>query len=338
MSDTTQASQDNLIAFTFGDPDATLDMADIADYAETWWQGDWYEPPVSWIGLAKTFRAAVHHASALYFKRNCLVSTYQPHQLLSKEAFSGWALDYLIFGNAFLLRQSSRSGRPLSLRPLKAKYVRRGQGDRYWWVPSFSDQQELQPNTCVHLLEPDINQEIYGLPTYLAGLNSMWLNESATLFRRKYYKNGSHAGYILYISDAMHDERDITALRNALRDSKGPGNFRNLFLYAPNGKKDGIQILPIAEVMARDDFLNIKSVSRDDMLAIHRVPPQLMGIIPQSGAAFGDALTAAHVFSTNEIAPLQERLAGVNALLGEEVVRFKPYALPAMPGTNPVTP
>jgi capsid portal protein len=36
-----------------------------------------------------------------------------------------------------------------------------------------------------HLLEPDINQELYGMPEYLSALNSAWLNESATLFRRK---------------------------------------------------------------------------------------------------------------------------------------------------------
>lgn len=34
-------------------------------------------------------------------------------------------------------------------------------------------------------------------------LNSAWLNESATLFRLKYYQNGAHAGYIMYMTDAV---------------------------------------------------------------------------------------------------------------------------------------
>lgn len=29
----------------------------------------------------------------------------------------------------------------------------------------------------------------------VSALQSAWLNEAATLFRRKYYKNGSHAGF-----------------------------------------------------------------------------------------------------------------------------------------------
>jgi len=54
-----------------------------------------------------------------------------------------------------------------------------------------------EPDSVFHLMEPDINQEIYGIPEYIGALNSAWLNELATLFRRRYYKNGSHAGHTL---------------------------------------------------------------------------------------------------------------------------------------------
>jgi capsid portal protein len=55
-------------------------------------------------------------------------------------------------------------------------------------------------------MEPDINQEVYGLPEYLGALHAAWLNESATLFRRRYYENGSHAGFILYMTDAAQSQ------------------------------------------------------------------------------------------------------------------------------------
>ncbi len=89
---------------------------------------------------------------------------------------------------------------------------------------------------------------------WLAALQSALLNESATLFRRKYYNNGSHAGFILYMTDAAQKEEDIDSLRTALKNSKGPGNFRNLFVYAPAGKKDGIQLIPVSEVAAKDEL------------------------------------------------------------------------------------
>ena len=163
---------------------------------------------------------------------------------------------------------------------------------------------------------------------WLAALQSALLNESATLFRRKYYNNGSHAGFILYMTDAAQKEEDIDSLRTALKNSKGPGNFRNLFVYAPAGKKDGIQLIPVSEVAAKDEFSSIKNISRDDLLAALRIPPQLMGIVPQNAGGFGSLREAAEVWAVNELEPLQARLAQVNEWLGEEVVSFKEFELP----------
>lgn len=41
------------------------------------------------------------------------------------------------------------------------------------------------------------------------------------------------------------------------------------------------------EVATKDDFFNIKNASRDDLLSAHRVPPQMMGIIPNNTGGFG---------------------------------------------------
>lgn len=324
-------SAGNIEAFTFGDPTPVLDRREIMDYAECLNAGKWYEPPISWEGLARSWRASVHHNSALAVKRNVLVSTFKPNALLSRSDFAQVVIDHLVFGNLFLQQVKNRLGGVMKLDPAPAKFTRRGTDlGTYWWVPSYN--QERQLDGVIHLMEHDINQEVYGLPEYLAALNSAWLNESATLFRRKYYQNGSHAGFILYMTDAAQQQQDVDALRKALKDSKGPGNFRNLFMYAPNGKKDGLQIIPISEVSAKDEFFNIKNVTRDDVLAAHRVPPQLMGIIPSNTGGFGDASKAAEVFYHNEILPLQTRLQEINELLGEEVISFGPYQL-AVPAT-----
>jgi capsid portal protein len=98
-------------------------------------------------------------------------------------------------------------------------------------------------------------------------------------------------------------------------------------MYAPNGKKEGIQLIPVSEVTAKDEFFNIKNVTRDDLLAAHRIPPQLMGIVPSNTGGFGAADTAAEVFGANEIEPLQRRFTQLNEWLGDEVVRFNPYGI-----------
>jgi PBSX family phage portal protein len=137
----------------------------------------------------------------------------------------------------------------------------------------------------------------------------------------------------MYMTDPAQNPDDIDNLRQALRDSKGPGNFKNLFVYAPNGKKDGMQVIPVSEVAAKDDFWNIKNATRDDQLAGHRVPPQLMGIIPTNTSGFGDAEKAARVFAANELEPLQERLLEMNDIVGKEVIKFRPYTLGEVAGS-----
>ncbi|MCC5811306.1 MAG: phage portal protein [Ectothiorhodospiraceae bacterium] len=315
-------------AFSFGDPTPVLDRFDFL-YTGVWYAtNEWYEPPVDYPAISKSYRATAHHGSAIQVKRNILVKTFVPHRLLSRRSFAALALDHLVFGNSYLERITGRLGRLIELRPARAKYMRRGvQLDRYFWVPNWLERTEFRRGRIIHLMEPDIDQEVYGLPDYLGSLHAAWLNEAATLFRRKYYLNGSHAGFIMYLTDAAQQQEDIDAIRKALRESKGPGNFRNLFLYAPNGKKDGVQVIPVSEVAAKDDFWNIKNVTRDDQLAGHRVPPQLMGIIPQNTAGFGDVEKAARVFVANELEPLQQTFREVNEILGEEVVRFRPYSL-----------
>jgi len=321
-------------AFTFGDPVPVLDRRDILDYVQAWSNGRWYEPPVSFEGLAKSFRSSTHHASALYFKRNVLASCFVPHPWLDRETFAAMALDFLTFGNCYLEREPTRLGGTLRLRHALAKYTRRGAEDlsRYFFVRGGQEEHEFKPGTVWHLREFDVNQEVYGLPEYLSSLQAAWLNESATLFRRRYYNNGSHAGFILYINDAQQQQEDVDNIRTALKEAKGPGNFRNLFLYSPNGKKDGVQVIPVSEVAAKDDFFNIKNVSRDDVLAAHRIPPQLMGIVPSNTGGFGAVLPAAQVFARNELLPLQQRLQTLNDWLGEEVLTFTPYVIEGIEG------
>lgn len=285
------------IELTFSDPIPVMDRQDFLNYVECVQVDRWYEPPISFEGLAKTFRAATYHSSPLYVKRNILASTFIPHPLLSQQSFSRWSLDCLVFGNGYLENRINRLNKTLKIVPSLAKYTRRGADlDNYWFIGEWNNPHEFERDTVYHWMEPDINQEVYGVPEYISALNSAWLNESATLFRRKYFENGQHAGYVMYLTDAAQNQTDVDNIRNAMKSARGRGNFRNLFMYAPGGKKDGIQIIPLSEVTAKDEFFNIKNVTRDDMLSAHRVPPQMMGIIPNNTGGFGDVKKASEVF------------------------------------------
>jgi PBSX family phage portal protein len=152
----------------------------------------------------------------------------------------------------------------------------------FWWTNcARGDEHAYAPGTIFQLQQPDVAQEIYGLPEWLSALQSGLLSENATLFRRRYYLNGAHAGFVFYVSEPLADQATVDAIEEQLGSSKGVGNFKNMLVYIPKGKKDGIQIMPIADVTAKDEFSAVKNISRDDMLAAHRTPPILIGVIPR---------------------------------------------------------
>ncbi|KAF2393930.1 hypothetical protein FX983_01900 [Pseudomonas frederiksbergensis] len=129
------------------------------------------------------------------FKRNLLSKTFIPHSMFSRAAFEQFALDFLCLGNGYLERRRSVPGGTWQLVPPLAKYMRAGPEGRFYQVQRFKNEHAFEAGECVYLREADLHQEIYGLPEWISALQSALLNESATLFRRKYYENGSHAGF-----------------------------------------------------------------------------------------------------------------------------------------------
>ncbi|MGX3020906.1 phage portal protein [Ursidibacter sp. B-7004-1] len=315
--------------FSLGEPLPVLDSADILNYLESVLMFEkYYNPPVDFSSLAKAVKATAHHQSALSVKKNILMSTCQTSPLFPRAELEKFVQDFLVFGNAYLQRERNKALQIMRLNVPLAKYMRRGKEQgKYYLLTNDFNEFEFKQGEIFHLKQADINQEIYGLPDYLGALQSALLNESATLFRRKYYLNGAHAGSIIYMTDPMANETDVDVLKEQLKQAKGKGNFKNLFLYAPDGKENGIKVIPLSDVVAKDEFLNIKNTSRDDILAAHRVPPQLMGIIPNNTGGFGDIEKAGKVFFINEIKPLQQRLNEINEWVGQEVITFTPYEL-----------
>ncbi|WP_288384388.1 phage portal protein [uncultured Acinetobacter sp.] len=324
----TLTQNNSMQAFTFGDPEPVLNTHDLMSMFQVYWNGTYYEPPVSLDGLAKSFRSTPYLSTAIIYKRNQLVSAFKPNKLMSSKAFEQLVMDFLVFGMGYVEAVKSRSNKIVQVTTPLAKYMRRKQDPKeFLMITENWKYHHFERDAVFQVRECDINQEIYGTPEYLAALQSAFLNESATLFRRKYYNNGSHAGFILYLTDPQQSEDDVNNLRQALKDSKGPGNFRNLFLYSPSGKPDGIKLIPVSEVAAKDEFAHIKSITRDDILAAMRTPPQLLGIIPNNTGGFGSITEAEQVHWNSEIIPLQHRIADqINGWIGQSVITFKSYA------------
>lgn len=313
--------------FTFGDAESVLDRRELSQYFEIWHNGRWYEPPLPMDKLSAAFNMSAHHRSAMALKINLLVSHQQPSRWLAADDFERFALDFMQMGNGYLEAVPNMANRIARAKHSPARHTRRGrEDDVFWFVGQIGEQDHrFAPGRVFQLQQPDVAQEIYGLPEWLAALQSGLLNENATLFRRRYFLNGAHMGFILYVSDALADPKMADALEERMKQAKGIGNFKNMFFYNPGGKKDGVQVMPIGDVAAKDEFSNIKNVSRDDLLAAHRVPPQLLGIVPTNNGGFGKVDEALDVFYELEIVPLMRRMLRMNDWFGVRLLGFRDY-------------
>lgn len=316
------------MVFSFGDPESVIDGRDLWGYYEIYRNADWYEPPISMVHLAQSLVASPHHRSAVALKVNLLCKHFIPSSRFSRREFRKWAQSYIHMGNSYLERTTNMRGRILSLRYSPAAYTRVGvKPGTYFFINNGGTvaEYEFPEGSMFHLLQPDELQEVYGVPEWIAARQSLLLNENATLFRRRYYINGAHAGSVFHLTDSLMDPETETAMRKAFKDSKGVGNFKNLFLYTPGGKPDGFKVIPISDVRAQDEFSNIKNVTRDDVISVHRIPPQLIGVVPQNNAGFGDIATAMDTFFANEIEPIMTQMLELNDWAGEPLIDFRDY-------------
>ena len=303
--------------------------SDILSYMEVALIDGLYEPPIPLDTLAKATRANPMHGSALYVKSTMAASSVTLSPLLSKRDFKRFLYDFLTFGNAYLLIVRNALGDKVSIKHLPALYMRASAIiGRYTYKPNeFNDngRVDYKAGQVFHLSEYDICQEIYGMPQHIAALSSIWLNEDATLFRRKYYLNGAHAGYLLYMNDPNLTKEQEDEIQNKLKQQAGLGAFKNLFINGKGKEGKPPELTPIGQIEAKDAFKDIKSMTTNDVLASHRIPLDLMSIVREGFTSSSDLNKVDRVFYKNELVPLLESVSELNEFVEMDIVTIKEY-------------
>jgi PBSX family phage portal protein len=307
----------------FGEPESVLN-SDISDYVETYLIDGYFEPPVSFEGLAKTLRANAMHSSAIYAKRNMVSAAVELIGKLSKRDFNRFLFDFGVFGNAYLLKVTNGLGE-ISFKHLPAMYIRRREKENCYSYKTENQTIDYKENTVFHLMEYDVTQEVYGIPQYFASLSSVWLNEDATLFRRKYYLNGAHSGFLLYMNNPNLTDAQEQEIKIKLNSAKGLGNFKNMFVNGKGKDKEKPELIPVGQLDAKDEFSKMKNVTTGDILSAHRIPLDLMSIVREGFSPVGDLNKVDKMFHKNEIKPIGEILLELNDFAGFEVLKMKEY-------------
>ncbi|WP_172562564.1 phage portal protein [Vibrio furnissii] len=315
-----------MIDIEFSNPVSVMN-SDILNYLEVALFDGLYEPPLKLDTLAKALRVNPLHASAIEFKRNTLAYTVSTNALLSRRDLKRFIQDYLTFGNAYFQIVRDIYGRPINIRHLPALYMRVREDLGYTYKPNaYNDDGRInyRHGQIFHLAEYDIAQEIYGLPAHISGLTSIWLGDDATLFRRQYYRNGSHAGYLLYMNEPKMSDETEKDIREKLKAKEGMA-FKNLFVNSRGKDSKAPELKPIGQVEAKDAFKEVKNETANDVLAIHRVPLELMSVKRDGFTASGDLNKIDRIYHKNELLPLADSLMELNAFVELDVIGLNDY-------------
>ena len=324
--------------FSFGDPEPVLDNR-LTDYTGVFADiNGIYEPPVSLMGLVKLLRVNAQHGPILGFKRNMILKWFKPNKVISNDAFKKFAYDFLWSGNGYLQVIKNKFDQVIRLKHLPALTMRyTTERGVYAQLTNRSIEPiKFKPGEVIHIKEYDPAQGIYGIPEYYGGIQSALLNEDATLFRRRYYKNGAHMGFIFSMADPNLNEEDEKKLKSAIKDSKGVGNFRSLFFNFRSGKADAeksIKITPVGDISTKDEFERIKKITLNDMLSMHRAQEALSGQTSGDSPGFGDLDKITRAYYNNEVVPLQQTMQGINRYLPSNL--HIDFAIPEYSDLNP---
>ncbi|WP_375751595.1 phage portal protein [Vibrio sp. HN007] len=314
-----------MIDIEFSNPVSVMN-SDILSYLEVALIDGLYEPPVALDTLAKALRVNPMHSSAIEFKRNTLAYAVTVSDLISRRDLKRFIQDYLTFGNGYFQVVRNLLGMVVQIKHIPALYMRRREDLGYTYKPKAYDDDgriDFRPGQIFHLAEYDIAQELYGLPGHVSGLTSIWLNDDATLFRRQYYRNGQHAGYLLYMNEPSMTKNQEEEIKAKLQAKEGMA-FKNMFVNAKGKDTKAPELKPIGQVEAKDSFKDVKNQTMNDVLALHRVPIELMSVRRESITSL-DLNKVDWLFHKNELLPLIDAMQELNEFVGTKVITVNEY-------------
>ncbi|WP_295894105.1 phage portal protein [uncultured Vibrio sp.] len=306
-NETVQSDDTNkTTCFSFDNPQAVDSSSWMTDYCDLFYNDmdDYWETPISLKGLADISNVNGHHGSLLKARSNYVSARFVKGGGMSPDLLNRASWDYFGFGHFGLLKIRNRLGKVIGLTPLPMMHIRKRKNGDFVQLLRDDEQKVFKAKDVIFAGQYDPQQQIYGLPDYLGSLQSALLNLDATLFRRAYYKNGAHMGYIFYTSDPNLSDEDDERMQEALQGAKGPGNFRSMYINIPNGKEKGVQIIPVGDIATKDDFERVKNISTQDVFAGHRFPAGMGGMMPEVGANMPDPIKVSTVYDKYEVVPV----------------------------------
>ena len=174
VAEETKTTKSATHMFEFGAPEPVLNNH-ISEYIGVYLDtlGEYYRPPVSLSGLADLMNANPHHNSILHFKKNMVMKWFVPSTVMTYNTMQRLALDYVVTGMMYFQQFKNGFGKVVRTEWLPSLTMRRGRKKGVFFkLNKDGSKTEYKPGEVIQINNPDLKQDIYGLPEYLGGIQS----------------------------------------------------------------------------------------------------------------------------------------------------------------------
>lgn len=311
----------------YGDPESALESSrmELIYGAKLTHNGQYYDPPMPFEGLARLRRVNPHHSPLPEFVASGVVRYLKPHPLVSRADLKKLLIDYETTGNGFLRRTINAAGKTTRLTYQPTINTRRAADpSRYGFISQNSREFVLFNGVeIVHLMQHETLQQVYGVPYWIGAMQSILLGEDVRIFPRLFFKNGGSTGDMVITSGLFASEQQ--GVETTLGGIKGAGRFLRMVLQFSRGKIDEmIKVIPYSTGSDKIDFSKLANLSSDDVLDAWGIRAELVGMTPDTPGGSGDLDKIKQLWHEGGIIPRQQALQDAleDALQGKPLEFF----------------
>ena len=184
------------------------------------------------------------------------------------------------------------------------------------------------PDEVIHLKYPNPLDPHYGLSPLQA--NALTVDANTELLKSRYqtFLAGPRPGVVLQTDQALTDQT-VTRLEEKLQMKfSGRDNW-----HRPLVLEQGLKASPWTLTPAEMDFLNSSKMTRDEILAVFRVPPPITGIVENMGLGADIWFGARVMFCEGTLQPKLDLIG--QALTRDLGRRYGPDVVVSFPDCSP---
>lgn len=221
-----------------------------------------------------------------------------------------------VCGNAFIAKERVSGGYELyNLNPQYMAVIpdpkTRVKGYRYYVNGNVV---QYKPEEIIHIKLNDLSDAYYGMPPLTAASEVLTFEKNRLKFANQFFVNSAIPVGVLETDNTIGNETVQKKLRNEWNAVyQGVSNSHKIAIL-----QGGLKYKPLTSPIKDLDFPGLKKLSRDDILAIYKVPASILGDQEGTGAKEGkDAIVS---FWRQCIIPRVRRIeSGLNRGLSVEM-------------------